>query len=120
MNIKPMRTIKLKKMVGAKIAHRYVVENFFKDIQSKYPEENTIMLNFRGITDISRSAAHQFKLETSQNSSNNKDFKFKNQNKEVKKIFELVHKSNSNRLKTTYNKLSFKNQDQFFEYLSTL
>jgi anti-anti-sigma regulatory factor len=114
-----MRTLKLKNIFGDKISNRSLVESFFKDI-IEYINNDNVVIDFSGITNVSRSAAHQFILELRAIDDSKFSIVFKNQRKEVKKIFDLVGSSNSKSIYSNYHKLTFDNQDQFFNYLSTL
>ncbi|MFW6029745.1 MAG: STAS domain-containing protein [Halanaerobiales bacterium] len=114
-----MKTLKLKKIFGDKISNRSLIESFFKD-NIKCTNDNKIIIDFSEITNISRSAAHQFDLELRAFDNNKPTIVYKNQRKEVKRIFDLVKNSQSKSIYSNYNRLSFDNQNQFFNYLSTL
>lgn len=111
-------TIYLKDYFTNKISSRSSVEQVF----SKLKEINTdnIILDFSDITNISRSAAHQFIREwQSFTEDKNMHIELQSMNNNVKQMMEIAQNPDK-RIYNNYNTIKFENSEQFYEYLNSL
>ena len=112
------QTIYLKDYFKNKISSRSSVEQIFSKL--KEVNSNNIILDFSDITNISRSAAHQFIREwQSFTKDKNMHIEWQSMNDNVKQMIEIAQNPNK-RIYNNYNTIKFENSEQFYEYLNKL
>lgn len=113
-----MKTIYLNKHFNNKISSRSSVESVFQKLKNE--DSKKIVLDFSDITNISRSAAHQFIREWQAfTKDQNIDIELQRMNDNVKQMLTIAQNPNK-RIYNNYNKITFENSDQFYDYLDSL